>query len=398
MAVSEELHSLPFERPSVVDPAPLLLELLSRGPLSRVRTPAGDLAWLVMGYEQVKALFDDHRLGRSHPDPANAPRYGSSAFFSGPVQSPDTERADHAQFRRLLTPSFMVKRMNALRPAIQAVTDDLLDQLAAGTPPADLHTALSVPLPVLVICELLGVPLEDRERFCEYTDDASNLYDAARAASGYRKLHEYVDELIERKRRAPAEDVISDLVTASERGEAISDAHMTRIAGGLLFAGHETTTARLDLGALLMLTHPDQRELLARDPSLVIGLADEVVRRAVPAQGILLRYAARDIELAGETIRAGDLVLLAIAAADFDPGAFHEPERFDIRRHPNQHVGFAHGNYFCLGAGLARAEIQIGLGTLFRRFPTLDLAVPVAELRARSESLTGGITALPVTW
>src|SRR5262245_18805085 len=238
MAVSEELHSLPFDRPSVVDPAPLLLELQSRGPITRVRTPAGDVAWLVMGYEQVKALFDDDRLGRSHPDPANAPRYASSAFFAAPVQSPDTERAQHAQFRRLLTPAFMVKRMNALRPTIQAVADDLLDQLSARTPPADLHTAFSVPLPVLVIGELLGVPPEDRERCYESADDASNLYDAKRAASGYRALHEDVHELMERKRRAPAQDVISDLVTASERGETMSDAQMTQIAGGLLFAGH----------------------------------------------------------------------------------------------------------------------------------------------------------------
>lgn len=398
MAVSEELHALPFERPTVLDPAPLLMELQSRGPITRVRTPAGDVAWLVTGYEHVKPLLSDERLGRSHPDPANAPRFASSAFLGGPMMSAESERAQHAQMRRLLTRSFMVKRMNALRPAIQAVTDELLDHLAERTPPADLHAALSMPLPVLVICELLGVPRDDRDRFRRWSDDASSLFDATRAADGHRQLVAYMHELVARKRSARTEDVISDLVTASEQGEELSEEQVARMSAGLLFAGHETTMARLDLGALLLLSHPGQRRLLEQDPSLVVGAVEEVVRRAVPGQGVLPRYANEDLEVAGEAVRAGDLVLLGIVAANHDSSAFPEPERFDIRRRHNQHVGFGHGSHFCLGAGLARVELQVGLGTLFRRFPTLELAVPVAELRARSHLVTGGLTALPVTW
>jgi cytochrome P450 len=398
MAVSEELHSLPFERPSVLDPAPLLMELQSRGPITHVRTPAGDIAWLVTGYEHVKALLSDERLGRSHPDPANAPRFSSSAFLGGPMMSTESEAARHAQMRRLLTRSFMVKRMNALRAAIQAVADELLDHLARQTPPADLHAALSMPLPVLVICEMLGVPHHDRDRFRRWSDDASSLFDGTRAANGYRQLVAYMHELVARKRRARADDVISDLVSASDRGEEMSDEQVAQMSAGLLFAGHETTMARLDLGALLLLTHPDQRRLLEQDPSLVVGAVEEVVRRSVPGQGVLPRYASEDFELAGETIRAGDLVLLGVVAANHDASGFPEPGRFDIRRQPNQHVGFGHGSHFCLGAGLARVELQVGLGTLFRRFPTLGLAVPLGELRARSHLLTGGLTALPVTW
>jgi pentalenolactone synthase len=393
-----ELHSLPFERPSVVDPAPLLEELRSRGPITRVRTPAGDQAWLVTDYGHVMTLLNDERLGRSHPDPENAPRYGSAAFMGGPLMNSETEKAEQAQMRRLVTRSFMVKRMNALRPAIQAVTDDLLDRMAALTPPADLHTEFSMPLPALVICELLGVPIEDRDRFREWTTDMASMYDMARVENAYRQLYTYMYELVARKRHQRGEDVISDLLKAADEGEPVTDERIALLAGGLLFGGFESTMSRLDLGTVLLLTHPDQRELLERDPSLVVGLADEVVRRTVSGQGVLLRYANTEVVVGSETIEPGELVLLAIAAANFDPGTFAEPERFDIERRPNHHVGFGHGSHFCLGAGLARIELQVGLGTLFRRFPSLALAVPMSELRPRSESATGGITALPVTW
>jgi pentalenolactone synthase len=399
MAATESLPALPFERSNLIDPAPLLLHLQSSAPIGRVRTPVGDVAWLVTGYDNVRNLLDDRRLGRTHPDPEHAPLYTRSAFGSAPRGDHETEPEDHARSRRLVTRSFMVKRMNALRPAIQTLVDDLLDRLAAGTPPGDLHESLSTPLPVLVICELLGVPYEDRTDFRRWSDDSIHMWDAERATAGYEGLYGYMLALSARKREHRGEDVISDWVTASESGEDwLTEQRIAELGAGLLFAGHETTMSQLDLGALLLLTHPDQRRDLERDPGLITSAVEEIMRIGNLGQALISRYARADIDVAGETIRAGELVLLAISAANRDDGAFPEPERFDIRREQNAHVGFGHGYRFCLGAGLARVELQIGLGALVRRFPTMELAVPMSDLQGREEALTGGLRALPVTW
>jgi pentalenolactone synthase len=173
---------------------------------------------------------------------------------------------------------------------------------------------------------------------------------------------------------------------------------MVTLCAGLLFAGHETTVARIDFGTLLLLTNPDQRQALQRDPSLAASAVEEILRLAAPSGGAIPRYANADIEIGGVTIRSGDLTLIGIDSANRDDRVFAEPERFDITRGQTNHVAFGHGNHFCLGAGLARVELQAVFGTLFQRLPTLELAVPVSQLRLRSHVLTGGLTELPVTW
>jgi pentalenolactone synthase len=399
MAVTESVPSLPFERPSLLAPPPLLLRLQGERPVTRVRTVTGDVGWLVSGYERVRDLLGDDRLGRAHRDPENAPRFSHSAFGGGPNGTFDTELADHTRMRRVLTRSFMVKRMNALRPAIQALVNDLLDRMAASAPPADLHEALSMPLPVLVICELLGVPYEDRADFRRWSDDSTSMLDPQRAASGMQQLGAYMAGHVARRREQRGEDVISDLLTASEEeGEAMPEQEVIELGAGLLFAGHETTMARLDFGALLLMTHPEERRLIERDPAAVDAAVEEILRFSTVDTGVMARYARDDIELEGVTIRAGELVLLGMGAANRDDAQFPEPDRFDVRRAQNHHVTFGHGNRFCLGAGLARIELRTGLGTLFQRFPTLELAVPLDEVRLRDDIVTGGLAALPVTW
>jgi cytochrome P450 len=399
MAATTNLPPLPFESPSPFDPAPLLMRLQAERPVVRVRTPAGDEGWLVTGYERVRDLLGDDRLGRAHPDPEHAPRYSHAAIGGGPLGNYETERADHARLRRLLTRNFMVKRMNALRPAIQALVDDLLDQVAASARPVDLHAALSMPLPVLVICELLGVPYEDRGDFRRWSEDATNMSDPQRAASGFEGLFGYMHGHVARRHREPGEDVISDLVNASNPEDKMTDDEIADLGAGLLFAGHETTMGRLDIGALLLLTHPEQRRLVERDPGAVDAAVEEILRfGGIGAAVNSPRYARANIELDGVTIRPGDMVLLAMGAANRDETAFPNPDDFDVQRTQNHHVTFGHGNHFCLGAGLARIELRTGLGTLFRRFPTLELAVPLGEVRLRVDSAIAGIEALPVTW
>jgi pentalenolactone synthase len=377
-----------------------------QNPTRRVRTPAGDPAWQVTRYADVRAFLGDDRLGMSHPDPERASRVSQSPLFGGPRGGDvEAERDNHSRMRRALSRSFAARRMESLRPRIQATTDRLLDEMARHGPPADLHEALSFPLPALVICELLGVPFEDRDDFRVWSDDAAHLSDRARAVAGLERLQGYMRGLIDRKRREPAEDVISDLIASrDERGE-FSEDEIVGLAAGLLFAGHETTVAAIDKGAVLLLTTPDQRDALQRGPELAAQAVEEILRAPAPiletrrvGAGGLPRYANVPVDIGGAAIEPGDLVMFDLRSANRDPAQFAEPDRFDVRREANAHVAFGHGPHFCLGAPLARIELQVVFGTLFRTFPTLRLAVPVEELRPRTGLLTGGFQELPVTW
>jgi cytochrome P450 len=398
MAVTEGLPALPFDRPEILDIAPGYRALLGGEPVTRVRTPAGDLGWLVLRHEQVRALLANADLGRSHADPERAARFTDAAVVGGPTGDPATDRADHARIRMVQNRSFSVRRIELLRPGIEAIVDELLDGLAASTSPADLHQAVSFPLPVLVICELLGVPYEDRADFRRWSDEAVRMDDREGAAAAMANLHRYIGGLIARRRRKRGEDVISDLVAACDDEGRLTEEEVVVLSAGLLFAGHETTVARIDLGALLLLTHPDQRDLLVRDPSLAPRAVEEILRVSTTTMGVAPRYALADIEIAGVTIRTGDLVLLGLDVANRDDRAFPDPDVFDITRERNPHVSFGYGFRFCLGAPLARIELQTVFARLFQRFPTLRLAVPPDEIRERSHLLTGGLDALPVAW
>lgn len=375
--------------------------------VEQVKTPAGDPAWLVTGYDTVKGLLTDPRLGRSHAEPEKAARFSDAAIFGGPMGgSPSTERSEHAQMRGLLTPAFSARRMASLRPRVQELVDGLLDALGQRTPPVDFHEAISFPLPALVICELLAVPYEDREEFRRWSDEAADMTDGARSRAGLARLHDYMRGLIQRKRSLPAEDVLSDLLAVQRIApDRFTDNHVVELAAGLLFAGHETTVAAIDKGVLLLLTNPVALEALQRDPTLVPRVVEEILRvpnpvetaRASSLRG-LPRYANAEVEVGGVTIQAGDLVLLDLQSANVDDRIFPTPEAFDVTREAIAHLTFGHGPHYCIGAPLARIELQTLFGTLLQRFPTLRLAVPSDELRLRSHLLTGGLTELPLTW
>jgi pentalenolactone synthase len=392
------LPHLPFERPAVLDVPPLYQTLRESTPITPVRTPAGDVAWLVTGYPEARTLFADPRLRRSHPTPETAARVSDAAFLGGPVGDAATEEEEHNRTRRLLAPAFSARRMNALRSRVAELVEGLLDDLAAGPPPADLHEALSFPLPVLVICELLGVPYDDRDQFRRWSQQAGGLHDRDGALAALGHLTAYMLELIARKRTDPGEDVISDLIAAQPEW-GLADEDIAGMCAVLLFAGHETTVTRIDFGVLLLLDNPEQHEVLRQDPAKVDGAVEEILRMAVPSSGAgLLRYAHADVDIAGVRILAGDAVLLSSAAANRDPAAFAEPDTFDITREPGQHLTFGHGSRYCIGASLARIELQEVFVALPRRFPTLQLAVPPSQLQLRADLLTGGLAALPVTW
>ncbi len=396
MTGSGHLPALPFEQPDLLTMPPLLRGLQAKAPVTRVRTATGDEAWHVTRHAELKRLLGDSRLGRSHPDPEHAPRISDSILFGGPGENYDTEHADHERMRALLTPFFSARRMNALRPRVEALVDGLLDALAAAAPPVDLHEALSFPLPVLVICELLGVPYEDRDQFRAWSRGMADLHDKERAGAALASLIGYMSQLVARKRAQPGDDVISGLCAAEEG--TLADDHVAFLAAVLLFAGHETTVVRIDIGTLLLLTNPDHREALLREPSLVTSAIEEILRASATGGGGLPRYPRADIEIGEVTMRAGEAVLLDIGAANHDERAFEDPERFDVARRPNPHLAFGHGPRFCIGAPLARIELQAVFERLVPRFPALRLAVPVDQLATRDDLLTGGLAELPVTW
>ena len=385
---------LPFRQADALQSPPDLRRLQAQGPIHRVRTAVGDEAWLVTRYDDVRRLLDDDRLGRAHPAPETAARTGESALFGGPLGDFATEHADHSRMRSLLQPHFSPRRMRALRPRVEALASGLLDGLAAHGSPADLHAEVAVPLPILVICELLGVPYADRDRFRAWSEDAGNTRDRARSERGLGELYAYGLRLVAAKRAAPGDDVISRLCADDD----VTDDEGAELSMGVLFAGHETTVVRIGLGAMLLLGNRTQWQALVDDPGLVPGAVEEILRAPGSGDGGMPRYARTDLKLGGVTIRAGELVLLDISAANHDPAAFADPERVDVTRAASAHVTFGHGARYCLGAPLARIELDVVFTQLVRRFPNLRLAVDVGDVPLRHDTLTGGPAELPVQW
>lgn len=388
------MPQLPFGQTGPLQVPPLLRELQTQGAVHKIRTRVGDDAWLVTGYNEVRQLLDDPRLGRSHSCPSAAARSNESALFGGPLGNYATEKADHVRMRSLLQPHFTPGLMRAFRPRVVALTTELLDELAHQDQPADLNAALALPLPILVICELLGVPYDDRARFRTWTQAAADVLDRTRSEQGLGELFTYGKELVARKRREPADDVISRLCVT----DGVGDDEIAMLAMALLFAGHETTVVQIGLGALLLLSHPDQWQALGEAPDRVPDAVEEILRAPGKGGGGIPRYARVDFDICGVTIQAGDLVMLDNGAANHDPDVFPDPDRFDATRRAASHLAFGQGARYCLGAPLARIELQVALAQLVRGFPTMRLAVPVEELAVRGDVLTGGLVELPVVW
>ncbi|GAA2336504.1 cytochrome P450 [Dactylosporangium salmoneum] len=395
---------LPFDRPGVLDIAPLYEVLRREGPLTRVTTPAGDPAWLVTAYAEAKQIFGDRRFGRSHPAPETAARVTQAVVASGPSGNYETEERDHARMRRLLVPAFSASRMRRLAGRIEELTERCLDDMRAARDarpdePVNLHDLLAYPLPMLVICELLGVPYADNDHFRELSRRMSRMDGGPDARAALTDFMVYMSGLAEAKRREPGPDLISDLVAVQAEDPTFAEHELATLAAGIIFAGHETTSARIDLGALLLLSDPGRRDRLAADPDGQIGATvEEILRITAPGDLGLLRYAHEDVEIGGVTIAAGDAVIISNNAANRDAAVFPDPAEYDPARQPNAHLSFGHGAHACIGASLARTELRIAFPALLRRFPGLRLAVGLDDVEVRHNRVTGGVDNVPVTW
>ncbi|MGB9279353.1 MAG: cytochrome P450 [Pseudonocardiaceae bacterium] len=373
--------------------------------IQRVSDTQGRPAWLVSGHELVRELLADSRLSRSHPNPGHPVRLTQPGLFGGQIPDPEGELADLQRMRKLLTPALSPRRMENLRPRVETIVDTLLDELARTGPPADFHTAVAFPLPALVVCELLGVAAEDRADFCRWQLEAKQVSKPAVARGGLQALWRYLGTLIERKRWVPGDDLISDLLDAAKLDPELTDDGIAHLAAGLLFAGHAPVVAIIDRGILLLLAYPEQRTALHNDPALAAQAVEEIFRFASPIErqraarrGGLTRYASVDVEIDGVTIGAGDTVMFAVQEANEDESVFPEPKRFDITRERIPHLSLSHGAHFCLGAHLARVELQYLFVRLLQRFPTLRLAVPLEEIQPIREAVAGAVSQLTVTW
>jgi cytochrome P450 len=367
----------PFSPEMMADPYPAYRTMRERGRVQR--TSAGH--WLATGYDEVSRLLTDQRFGEA------AGRGGrirlSRTSREGPQQllgRVDTmlsqDPPEHTRLRRLVSKAFTPRSVQKMRPRIQQIVNELLDEVD-GRGEFDLVSELAWPLPVIVIAEMLGIPREDRERFKRWSDamvatlggDYSALDDARRSNE---ELVEYVSRVIAERRKEPREDLISRLVAAEERGQTLTEDEMLGTVALLLVAGNETTAHLISNGMLVLLRNPDQMARLRDDPALLPSAVDELLRYTGPVH-TTRRVAKTDVSLGGAEIRRGEVVIGLLAAANRDPDKYADPDRLDVARNPTDHVAFGDGIHFCLGAALARLEGQITIGTLLQRFPNLRL-------------------------
>ncbi|MEU0468677.1 MULTISPECIES: cytochrome P450 [unclassified Amycolatopsis] len=395
-------NGLPTDRDAgPFDPPTGFTRLRESRPVCPLVFPDGHEGWLVTGYDEVRQVLADTRFSSRldldiihvpYPTPGMPEQTEPSPQMPGLFISMDPP--DHTRLRRRLTGAFTVKRMKQLEEHINDIAERHLDQMARLTPPVDLVKEFALPVPSLVICELLGVPYEDRETF---------QHNAARFMVKDIELEEkiavvgaltgYLAELVTRKRAEPGEDILSDLA----RQDDLSIEELTGIAFLLLLAGHETTANMLGLGTFALLEHPAQMADLRANPELVQGAVEELLRYLSVAD-VFYRYATEDLEVGGETIPKGATVVVSLLSANRDPRRFDEPDELDVHRNARGHMAFGHGVHQCLGQQLARLEMRAGFAGLLRRFPDLRLAVPADEVRLRTDMNIYGVHELPVTW
>jgi len=357
---------------------------------------------LITGHEEAKALFadarisvDDRRVGFPHWN-----EHMAATVDKRPRSVFTADAEEHTRFRRMLSKPFTFRRVEGLRPVIQKITDQCIDEILEGPQPADIVDKLALPVPTVVISEMLGVPYEDHEFFQEHANAGLARYAAADAMQkGAMSLHQYLINLIEKKQAEPAEDAVSDLAERVTAGE-ISVKEAAQLGTGLLIAGHETTANVIGIGVLALLENPEQADFLrnADDPKVIANAVEELMRYLSIIQNGQRRVAIEDIDISGETIRAGEGVIIDLAPANWDPKAYPEPDKLDLTRNASQQLGFGYGRHQCVGQQLARAELQIVFHTLLRRIPTMRLAIPFASVPFKHDRLAYGVYELPVTW
>lgn len=394
----------PLARTAALEPPAEWAALRARCPVARVAMPSGDEAALLTRYADVRQVLSDPRFGRrlDAPDAARITDTESGGVFSSEMAAVLPQSGDgHQRWRRMITKWFTAKRMAALRPGIEAMANRLVDDLIKAGQPADLRASLAFPLPVWVICDLLGVPDSDRDRFAHWSDSMLNLtrFTSDETARAQAEFVGYMAAHVEARRAAPGDDLVSELMAATDSaGEHLSDAALVATGQGLLVAGHETTANMIGKMVAMLLADRSRWERLVADPSLARPAVEEVLRFDANLGFGMVRYIDEDIEVGDAVIARGTTVVCDMAAANRDETAFTGAAEMDLGRSPNPHLTFGVGPHSCLGQSLARTELQAVLDVLLRRLPTLDLAVEPERLRRVEGLVVGGLREVPVRW
>ncbi|MEV1085050.1 cytochrome P450 [Streptomyces sp. NPDC050211] len=386
------------------DPAPAMVARRQEGPVVRVRLWDGSTPWLVTGYAEHRAVLSDPRVSvvpttpgmpRLSPSEAQAEATASALSF---ILMDDPE---HARLRRMVTGAFSVKRIETMRPVAQRIVDERIDAMLAGPNPTDLVEAFALPVPSLVICELLGVPYESHDFFQR---DSRVIINRDSTAEERReaaiRLYLYLDGLVGEKLDDPGEDLLSGLTGRIKDGE-LSREEAVQMGVLMLFAGHETTANMIALGTLALLEHPAQLDRLREsdDPKFIAGAVEELLRYLTITHGGTRRVALEDLEIGGQLIRAGEGIVVVNETANRDAAVFgDDPDHLDLDRDARRHVTFGYGIHQCLGQSLARMELQVVYGTLYRRIPTLRLAADIDDIPFKHDGFIYGVYELPVAW
>ncbi|GAA4998623.1 cytochrome P450 [Actinopolymorpha pittospori] len=393
-----EVPELPMSRSCPFDPPEQLAQLREEQPITPLRYQDGRAGWLVTSYAIARTILADPRFSRKNelqhlPKPFKLTGLtrepAQPGFFLG------MDPPEHTRYRRQLTAHFTVRRMRQLEPRIARITEEHLDAMERHGPPVDLVSEFALPIPSLVICELLGVPYEDRGRFQGYTRRLLSLESTPDETVAARDaLCDYLDELVARKRSEPGDDLVTTLLAGAD----LDDDEVAGVGVLLLVAGHETTANMLGLGTFALLRHPDQLTALRADPSLMEHAVEELLRYLTIVHLGPTRAALEDVEISGRVIHAGDPVTISLSEANRDPERFENGEELDVHHSATGHLAFGHGIHQCLGQQLARIEMRIGYAALLRRFPGLRLAVAPEDVRMRTDMSIYGVHNLPVAW
>jgi cytochrome P450 len=378
------------------DPPAGLAEVREQRPLARMTYPDGHVGWLATGYSAVRSILGDPRFS-SRYELMHYPFPGGPEGPLPPAPVGDMTGMDapeHTRFRRLLAGRFTVRRMRLLTERLEEITAERLDELERRGPGTDLVEAFARPIPALMICELLGVPYADRERFQHHAHTLMAMDPTPEERyAAFVGLQEYMAELVAAKRAAPSDDLLGDLARDSD----LTDEELVGIGGFLLAAGLDTTANMIAHGTFALLSNPDQAAALRTDPDLAPQAVEELLRYLTVAH-TTVKTALEDVELEGRTIAAGESVTLSLEAANRDPERFPGPDVLDLHRKATGHLGFGHGIHQCLGQQLARVELTVALPALLQRFPALRLGIPADEVPLRTDMNIYGVHRLPVTW
>jgi cytochrome P450 len=380
------------------EPVPEIRRLSGGRPVFRAELPDGRIVWLVSGYENVRQMITDPRFSRARAVAPGRAQQGFEMFAADSINGMDPP--EHTRLRKLVASAFTARRVAAMRPRVASIVDELLDALLSGPQPADLASGFSLPLPARVICEMLGVPAEDTERFHAWSDTVMGDWqrDSEEIMAALIELFGYFGRLIALKRSQPTNDLTSALITARDDADRLSEDELTVLCCTLLIGGHETTANQINLSLLLLLDHPAELAKLRAEPSLIPGAVEELLRFSRLGGLAPTRVTTEDADIGGVTIPAGEEVIPLFASANRDPSVFPDPERFDVSRDAANHLSFGAGVHHCVGAQLARVELQEAFRGLIGRLPGLRLAVPASDLRFKPGMAIHSLRELPVRW